>query len=239
MGELSDWLLQKSGIPKRLRGAQASRLWRGWLAAFEKRLAEADRAAAAGMLLECPDEYLDGHLRNTGDWRAPGESHTAVRAYLADRFDAYKEAGTYDALVRQLGRHGIARFELVRELDLRHAAIAGAFGGEIGYYFLVIYPPHPLSDENGSLWDGGGTWDDGEVWNGTPSDFVEALRISLRRWEAGGESCRFIVAGENGSFQYDPMTFTWTGDHTVYPVGKAWEWVGGLSPYYSFDYMVP
>jgi hypothetical protein len=239
MGELATWLLQKSGIPKRLRSAPAAAMWRGWLAGLERRWSEAERAAEAGMLLECPDANLDAHLRNTGDWRAPGESHAQVRAYLADRWPAYKEAGTPEALVRQLARHRITNFEIVRELDLRHASIPGAFGGEEGYYFLVFYPPHPLSDEGSTLWDGGGSWDDGAVWNGTQTDYIEALRAIIRRWEAGGESCRFIVAGENGSFTYDPMTFTWGGDFTRYPVGKAWEWVGGLHPYYHFSYTTP
>jgi len=238
MGTITDWVLQGSGIPKRLRSKAAADLWRGLLSGADKRIADADRVAEAGMLLECPADRLDAHLRNTGDWRAPGESDAAVRAYLADRWPAYKEAGTRDALVRQLRRYSVTRFELVRELDLRHAAVAGAFGGNIGYYFLVFYPPHPLTDD-APYWDDGSEWDGGGSWGGSASAYLESLRASIRRWEAGGESCRFIVAGENGSFAYDPLTFTWTGAYSVYPVCKAWEWVGGLHPYYSYDYLTP
>lgn len=238
MGYLADWILSgAAGTPKRLRRGGYEGVWNGLLRGLDARLEQLERVAARGMLLECEDADLDGHLRNTGDARAWSETDDAVRAYLADRWTGYKLAGTREGLLRQLGRHGLPVVRIVRELDLRHAAIAGAFGGNIGYYFLVIEPPSPFTSTLPPEWDGGGDWDGGATWNGTLDGLIEALRVSIRRWEAAGESCRYIIAGTDNTFAWDPMTFTPSGSYDVYPVGKAWEWVGGLHPYYSFDYL--
>lgn len=240
MGYLADWILSgRAGTPKRLRRGGYAGVWRGLLAGLDQRLEQLERVAARGMLLECDAADLDGHLRNTGDRRQPGEGSAAVRAYLADRWTAYKEAGTPEGLRRQLLRAGIPRVTIVRELDLRRAAIPGAFGGNIGFYFLVIDPPSVFSGSPPPEWDGGTEWNGGGVWNGLPAGYIDAIRFQIRRWEASGESCRYIVVGTDNTFAWDPVSFTASGAYEIYPIGKAWEWVGGLHPYYSYDYATP
>jgi hypothetical protein len=237
---LTDWLLGGgAGAPKRLRRGGYEGVWRGLLQGLDQRLTDLDAVAARGMILECPDADLDGHLRNTGDRRMCGEGDAAVRAYLADRWTAYKQAGTTEGLLRQLARSGLQNVIIVRELDLRHGGIAGAFGGNIGYFFLVVPPPSPFSGQFPPTWDGGGSWDGGGVWNGLPQGFIDCLRSAIRRWKPSGHSCRYIVAGTDNTFSWNPVTFTAAGSFEVYPVSEAWEWVGGLHPFYSYDYATP
>lgn len=240
MTPISDFIVSgAAGTLKRLRRGPMAGLWRGLLSGYDRRATELELVAERAMLLECPSDDLDNHLRNTGDERACGETDAAVRAYLANRWTAYKLAGTREGLLLQLARFGITRVTIVRELDLRHAAIGGAFGGNTGYYFLVLDPPSPFSAGNAPAYDDGSTWDGGGVWGGLPTGFLDCLRRSIRRWEPSGESCRYIVAGQDNTFAWDPVNFTASGSFEVYPICKAWECLGGLHPYYSFDYTTP
>jgi len=239
MTPISDFIVSgAAGTLKRLRRGAMAGFWRGLLSGYDRRATELELVAERAMLLECPDSDLDNHLRNTGDERACGESDAAVRAYLANRWTAYKLAGTREGLLLQLARFGLTRVTIVRELDLRHAGIAGAFGGELGYYFLVVEPPSPFSAGSAPAYDGGGTWGGGGVWGGLPDGFLDCLRRSIRRWE-GSDSCRYILAAADNTFVWDPVTFTYTGEADTYPVAKAWEWKGGLHPYYTTSYTTP
>ena len=240
MGIFSDWILSGNAqTPKRLRRGGYAGVWRGLLSGLDRRAEDLDAVAARGMLRECADADLDAHLRNTNDRRLCGESDATVRAYLDERWTAYKEAGTPEGLLRQLARLGLVRVRIVRELDLRHGGIVGGFGGATGYYFLVIDPPTAFSGQLPPAWDDGSSWDGGGVWGGLPAGYIDCVRYAIRRWEPSGHSCRYILAGSDNTFSWDPVTFTYAGAADIYPICKAWEWVGGLHPYYSFDYLTP
>ena len=243
MGLFTDWIISGNAqTPKRLRRGGYEGVWRGLLAGVDQRASDLDRVAARGMLLECDDgDDLDWHLRQTGDRRQCGETDAEARAYLAQRWTAHKEAGTPEGLLRQLRRLHLDNVLIVRELDLRHAGIAGAFGGNRGFYFLVILQPSPFTDPaNGApLWAGGGTWAGGGVWGGLPPGFIDCLRAGIRRWEPAGHSCRYVLVAQDYSFVWDPVTFTFTGNGVTYPIGKRWEWQFGFQPYYSSSYATP
>ncbi len=244
MGQISDYIVSgAAGTLKRLRRGTMANLWRGLLSGVDRRADDLELVAERAMLLECSAADLDNHLRNTNDERACGETDDEVRAYLANRWTAYKLAGTPEGLRLQLARFKINRVTIVRELDLRHAAIAGAFGGETGYYFLVLDPPHPFLSGLAPIWDDGGTWQDGRVWGGIPESSLaclESLRRFVRRWEPSGESCRYILAGVDNTFAWDPVTFTYTGNAVSLPIAKGWEWTpAGFRAYYTTTYTTP
>ena len=241
MGRFTDWILSGNAqTPKRLRRGGYAGVWRGLLSGLDSRADDMDALAARGMLLECRDQDLDAHLRNTRDIRLCGETDAEVRAYLAQRWTADKEAGTPEGLLRQLRRMHLDNVLIVRELDLRHGGIAGAFGGNTGFYFLVVQQPSPFTlNQQGALWDGGSDWDGGGVWDGVPDSLLDCLRYAIRRWEPSGHSCRYVLAAADNTFAWDPVTFTYTGNADSYPIAKGWEWQRGLQPYYTTSYDTP
>ena len=86
MGRFTDWILSGNAqTPKRLRRGGYAGVWRGLLSGLDSRADDMDALAARGMLLECRDQDLDAHLRNTRDIRLCGETDAEVRAYLAQR----------------------------------------------------------------------------------------------------------------------------------------------------------
>lgn len=223
-----------------LQTQTARAVWEPWAAAGESVVNRFVFTVRQARLQQCNDDMLDRHARNRNDRRAPLETHAALRRYLLDeQWDAKREAGTEQGLIRQLKRiPPITTVEVVPEIRLRKLGYTGAFGG-YNFFFVVIRPPHPWLGLL-PVWDGGGEWGGGEVWGGGINpDQLDTLRQIIRAWKPAGHSCRFIVFDE-GDFSYDG-----TGLHGGYSLVHCWEaWEDGegtavRTPFYNDSYLVP
>lgn len=194
----------------------------------------AEDGASAALITECEDDALEAHASNTNDRRVSRETLPQLRSYLRKRWDRKKEAGTEDALHFQLNRLGYPAHVLVCERELREAGITGAFGGNVGYAFLVIRPPF-LSTPTIS-WDGTASWSGGGLWGGggLSPDQVGEIKDMLRRWKPAGTSFRFIVVDTDGLTNWDI-----SGLHGNYSVIPLNDMRGAFVPYYNHSYLTP
>ena len=128
---------------------------------FDAVLGRAVDGVRESMILECSNKALDYHAYNSGERRVSGETNAQLRTYLSRRWDRHKEDGTEAGISFQLTRLGYPNHELwsYQRLKLAGVPAATAFGGNSGFWFVVIRRPHPFKD--GPAWDGGGSWDDG------------------------------------------------------------------------------
>lgn len=198
-------------------------------------LGDASAGAKEAMIRECSDVALDPHARNTGDRRTLVDTNTTLRSYLWQRWDAHKEAGTEDGLHRQMARLGYSTCEFWSWQRLKLAGVPGnvAFGGRLGFFFVVIRQPHPFVD--GPSWDGGDDWDGGALWGtGTRYDGIDAaeaiaeIAFTLQRWRPSGRSPRFVVIDLDGSTQVvTAAPYNFTGNYLLYPIWEPHEYRNG------------
>lgn len=190
------------------------------------------------LIAVCDDDVLDLHARNSNDRRALIETLAQLRAYLLTRWDRKAEAGTEDGLHVQLTRIGYPRHDLVSELELREAGIVGAFGGKVGYSFVVLRLPN--------RWVGAGLWNDGSLWNGgqvwgsaMTAEAILELTYTLQKWKPGGTSFRFAILDNDGSTTWDGTGFH--GNYQTIPINEPWEFITGstLVADYNTNFLTP
>lgn len=190
------------------------------------------------LIAVCEEDALEAHARNSNDRRANIETLPQLRAYLLKRWDRKKEAGTEDGLRFQLGRIGFPVVDLVCERDLREAGIAGAFGGNVGYSFVVLRLPNAIGPA--LEWDGGGDYDGGGLWGTglTPDQLLE-ITYTFQKWKPDGTSFRFIIIDQDGSTTWDGAGFH--GNYISIPVNEPWEFITGspLVYHYNVDFLNP
>jgi hypothetical protein len=179
--------------------------------------------------------------RNRNDRSYRRESMAALAVYLLQILAQKAKAGTEDGLRAQFARIGCPDIEIVTELDLRNAGVMGGFGGNIGFFFIIVRQPHPF-DAISELWDGGGQWNDGIAkWGSTLDDNdIAEIEDLLRRWKAAGTSCRFILFDEDGTTAWGPGGIT--GNYQEVAINEAWEHLppdGIVTPYYNVTYLEP
>lgn len=196
-------------------------------------------AVRESLIAVCDEDALDLHGRNSNDRRSSRETAEQFRAYLLTRWDRKQEAGTEDGLRYQLRRIGYPNVDLVCERDLREAGISGAFGGKVGYSFVVLHQPHPFSQ--GNLWDDDRLWDDGTLWgaNAISEAQVGELIFTLQKWKPDGTSFRFAIIDNDGTTTWDASGFH--GNYDTIPINEPWEYLTGspLIPDYNTDFVNP
>ena len=197
--------------------------------------------ASPGALSSAAAAALSALARNVNDRSYARETVAALRTYLLQQRKAKRRAGTEDGLHEQFARLGCPAIEIVKELDLRLAGVAGGFGGNIGFFFIIVRQPHPFVALSGT-WNGGGSWDDGSSTWGTTLNGSDQAEISdlLRRWKPAGTSCRFVLFDADGSTAWGPGGLT--GDYQTLPFNEAWEFLppsGIVIPYYNTDFLTP
>jgi len=197
--------------------------------------------ASPSALTSAAAAALSALARNVNDRSYARETVTALRTYLLQQREAKRRAGTEDALHEQFARLGCPAIEIVTELDLRRHSVVNGFGGNIGFFFIIVRQPHPFPAEI-DAWDGGGDWDDGtSTWGATLSDGDQAeIADLLRRWKASGTSCRFIVFDQDGTTTWGPGGLA--GNYQLIPFNEAWEFLppsGIVTPYYNTDFLTP
>mgnify|MGYP001158829584 FL=1 len=179
--------------------------------------------------------------RNANDRGFAREQTKDLAAYLLRILTEKRKAGTEDGLRAQFARMGMPAIEIVKELDLRNAGVVNGFGGNEGFFFIIVRAPFPFASLAGS-WDGGGTWDDDAATWGTaitPSDQADIGDV-LRRWKPAGTSCRFILFDEDGTTGWGPAGLS--GNYQELPYNEAWEYLppsGVVTPYYNVDFLTP
>ncbi len=233
-------------IANRMRGLVTSYLRgdHGW-SIYGSILAQVDSVCQAmadgvreSMIWTCDDSTLEAHARNSNDRRASIETSPQLRAYLKTRWTRKKEAGTEDGLRFQLKRIGYPVVDLVCERDLREAGIAGAFGGKVGYSFVVLRLPNRWTDT--SIWGGAVDWDGGGIWGTSmTTEAIGELVYTLQKWKPDGTSFRFFVIDNDGTTTWDGTGFH--GNYQTMPINEPWEYLTGSSliPDYNTDYINP
>lgn len=186
-------------------------------------------------------QALSPHARTRNDRTFTREGVADLRAYLLRHLSEKRKAGTEDAIHAQFARFGCPVVEIVKELDLRDAAVVNGFGGEIGFWFLIIRQPHPFPLFT-TLWDGGGDWGDEVSYWGSAIGQSEISDITdiLRRWKPAGTSCRFVLIDEDGTTSWGPGGLS--GNYQTIPINEAWEYLppsGVVTPYYNTDFLTP
>ena len=122
-----------------------------------------------------------------------------------------------------------------------NAGVVNGFGGNIGFWFLILRQPHPFPLFL-TTWDGGGEYDDEISYWGSAIGATEIADIAdiLRRWKPAGTSCRFVLIDEDGTTAWGPGGLT--GNYQTIPINEAWEYLppsGVVTPYYNTDFLTP
>ena len=238
---LTTYLLRNLARPRYLSGKRGT----GYLATFASIGDEVGQDALDARSETSPQDAspraLAAIARNDNDRTYRREPVPELRKYLLRILSEKQKAGTVDGLKAQFARLGCPVIEVVTELDLRNAGVVGGFGGNIGFFFIIVRQPafaRPLSP----VWDGGSTWDDGVTLWGTSLTFDDLAEIEnvIRRWKPAGTSCRFILFDDDGSTAWGPAGIT--GSYDQIPINEAWEHLpplGIVNPYYNVSYLTP
>lgn len=238
---LQRYLLQDLPRPRFLAGRRATAYLRTFCEVADE-LAQDILDARSELTIETASRAaLLSIARNCNDRGFARENTGPLASYLLRILSEKRKAGTEDGLKAQFARMGMPVIEIIKELDLRNAGVVNGFGGNIGFFFIIVRAPFPFASLSGS-WDGGGTWDDGTAtWGAalTPSDQAEIGDV-LRRWKPAGTSCRFILFDEDGSTGWGPAGLS--GNYQEIPFNEAWEHLppaGVVTPYYNVDFLTP
>lgn len=235
-GRIANRMLQI--VPSWLRAPMGWSFFGSMVAEMDSVAQDAADGAKASLIISCEEDVLDHHAINSNDRKSSVESYAKLRKYLLSRWDRKKEAGTEDGLHYQLARIGYPAHELVCERDLREAGFTGAFGGNVGYAFLVIRPPNRWS--NPELWDGGGTWGGGGMWGASiTAEGLAELSDTLQRWKPAGVTFRFVIFDLDGLTTWDALGFH--GSYLSVPLFEPWEELTGgpFLPSYNTDFVNP
>lgn len=193
-------------------------------------LGDASAGAKEAMIRECSSVALDPHARNTGDRRTLVDSDNTLRSYLEQRWDAHKEDGTEDGLRRHMARLGYPACEFWSWQKLKLAGVPGniAFGGRIGFFFVLVRQPHAFT--GGPAWDGGENWDGGAYWGMSrhdgidPQDALDEIAFTLHRRRPHGRSPRFVVFDLDGSTEVvTAAPYNFDGAYHIVPVWEEFE----------------
>ena len=155
--------------------------------------------------------------------------------------EEHRKKGTTDGLEAQFARMLMPNIEIVTELDLRNAGAVNPFGGNVGFFFILVSGPHPFAATY-ATWDGGKVFDDPTATWGmslSPSDQSEIEDV-IRRWKPAGTSCRFVVFDDDGTTTWGPLGLS--GSYQLLPIWEPWERLppaGTPVAYYNADFLVP
>jgi hypothetical protein len=238
---IADYLLRNLARPRYLSGRKITAYLRTFVEVADQVAQDLLDARTELLPAESSDEALAPHARARNDRTFARETATALRAYLLRHLSEKRKAGTEDAIRAQFARFGCPNVEIVTELDLRDAGVVNGFGGNIGFWFLILRQPHPFPLFL-TTWDGGGEYDDEISYWGSAIGATEIADMTdiLRRWKPAGTSCRFVLIDEDGTTAWGPGGLT--GNYQTIPINEAWEYLppsGVVTPYYNTDFLTP
>jgi hypothetical protein len=238
---ISNYLLRDLPRPRYLSGRKITRYLRTFCEILDGVAQDAQDARTELSIVDCSTEALAPHARSRNDRTFTRETFAALRLYLLRILAEKRKAGTTDAIRAQFARFGCPTVEIVTELDLRDAGVVGGFGGNIGFWFLVIRQPHPFPTFT-TEWDGGGEWADEISYWGSAIGQTEIADMAdiFRRGKPASTSCRFVIIDEDGTFTWGPGGLA--GNYQLIPFNEGWEYVppyGAPVHYYNHDFLVP
>lgn len=238
---ITNYLLRDLARPRYLSGRKITRYLRTFCEILDTVSQDAEDARKELSIVDCSEEALAPHARSRNDRTFTREAVSALRLYLLRILAEKRKAGTPDAIHAQFARFGCPVVEIVTELDLRNAGVVGGFGGNEGFWFLVIRQPHPFPLFN-TEWDGGGEWDDEVSYWGSAIGQTEIADMTdiFQRWKPAGTSCRFVIIDEDGTFTWGPGGLA--GNYQLIPINESWEHVppfGAPIHYYNSDFLTP
>lgn len=240
MGIITDYILRELPRPQYFGGRQVTRFLRALSEGgdvLSQRILDARKEWTAETATR---DALLALARNMNDRGFARESTTDLLAYLLRIIAEHRKKGTEYGLKAQFARIGCPDIDIVTELTLRDAGAVNPFGGNIGFFFIIIRQPNPFTFTYSS-WDGDGEWDDGTSrwgWFGSADDLLDIGDI-LRRWKPAGSSCRFVLFDEDGTAGWTPLGLT--GNYAQIPYNEPWETRtdGLVSAYYNTDFLTP
>lgn len=237
---ISNYLLRDLPRPRFLSGRKITRYLRTFCEILDTVAQDAEDARTELQPEFCSDSALAPHARSRNDRTYARELAASLRSYLLRILPEKRKAGTEDGVHAQFARFGCPNIEIVTELDLRNAGVINGFGGEIGFWFLVIRQPHPFPVFL-TEWDGGGDYADEVSYWGSAIGQTETADIEdiIRRWKPCGTSCRFVIIDEDGSFTWGPGGLS--GNYQLIPINEGWESkppTGAPVHYYNSDFLV-
>lgn len=240
MALISDYLLRELPRPAFLGGRRITAFLRSIAQTgdyFAQRVLDARREHTAETATR---DALLALARNFNDRGFDDESSPDLLAYLLDIIAQHRLKGTEYGIKAQFARIGCPDIDIVTELTLRDAGAVNPFGGNVGFFFIIVRQPNPFRFTYGD-WDGGGSWDDGTSrWGwGDELNRVRDIEDILRRWKPSGSSCRFVCFDEDGSAGWNALGLT--GNYAQLPINEPWETLpsGLVSPYYNSSFLVP
>lgn len=178
--------------------------------------------------------------RNANDRGFDREALSGLRTYILDIIAQHRMKGTEDGIKAQFARIGCTNIEIVTELTLRNAGAVNPFGGNVGFFFVVVRQPCPFVFTVGA-WDGGGSWDDDTSrwgWSGDTDNIGDITDI-LRRWKPVNTSCRFVIFDEDGTAGWNAGGLV--GSYVQFPINESWETLpsGLVFHYYNTTFTTP
>lgn len=240
MGVISDYILRDLPRPAFLSGKRIAAFLRGLTQVGDKYAQQVIDSRNEHTAEKATHDALLALARNMNDRGFACEDDRLLMQYLLRIIAEHRKKGTTDGIKTQFARIGCPNIEIVTELDLRNAGAVNPFGGNIGFFFILVNQPHPMASVGGGAWDGGESWDDGVTrwgWNGTQDDLSEISDI-LRRWKPSGTSCRFVVFDDDGSAAWAAGGLT--GNYSLIAFNESWEKAptGLVSYYYNSSFLV-
>lgn len=149
-------------------------------------------------------------------------SEADLRAYLANPWILWAQAGTRERILAELTLLGLTSPQIVSWRDLADAGSPTAFGKDSSCWYLELGTGHPFTDAK--AWDGGDTWDGGLLWDAQdPQNLMPRIERVIAKWKPASSSCRYIQ-------------FTLpSGTVLRRPVWEWWEITGGRGRNYYND----
>ena len=239
MGLITDYLFGQLPRPTFLGGKRIKALLRSISEVGDTLAQNVLQSRAESTAQTASRDGLLALARNMNDRGFDAESTADLLTYVLDIIEQHRRKGTEEGIQKQFLRVGYPTTEIVTELTLRDAGAVNPFGGNIGFFFIIVKQPYPLPFTY-AAWDGGGSWDDGvSRWGWVDNtDLLNNIRSILRSWKPAGTSCRFIVFDEDGTAGWNAAGLT--GNYALIAFNEPWEITpsGLVSSYYNSSFLV-
>ncbi len=239
MGLITDYLFGQLPRPTFLGGKRIKALLRSISEVGDTLAQNVLQSRAESTAQTASRDGLLALARNMNDRGFDAESTADLLVYVLDIIEQHRKKGTEDGIKKQFARIGYPTCEIVTELTLRDAGAVNPFGGNIGFFFIIVKQPYPFPLSY-SAWDGGGSWDDGVArWGWADNtDLLNNIRSILRGWKPSGTSCRFIVFDEDGTAGWNAGGLT--GNYALIAINEPWEITpsGLVAYYYNSSFLV-
>ncbi len=241
MGVITDYLLGDLARPAFLAGRRITKFLRAISQVGDYYAQRILSARDEWTAERATRDALLSLARNANDRGFARENTIDIAAYMLRVIEEHRKKGTTDGLEAQFARMLMPNIEIVTELDLRNAGAVNPFGGNVGFFFILVSGPHPFAATY-ATWDGGKVFDDPTATWGmslSPSDQSEIEDV-IRRWKPAGTSCRFVVFDDDGTTTWGPLGLS--GSYQLLPIWEPWERLppaGTPVAYYNADFLVP